>query len=58
MGERTRTYTWSEPVVYDASGSEIVALLTREQFEDAGYWRGQSVWVQPRRERFFETSAA
>jgi len=44
--------------LHDASGSEIVALLTREQFEDAGYWRGQSVWVQPRRERFFETSAA
>ena len=44
--------------LHAASGAEIVALLTREQFEDAGYWRGQNVWVQPRRERVFETTAA
>jgi hypothetical protein len=44
--------------LHDAQGAEIVALLTRDQFEDAGYWRGQSVWVQPNRERVFETPAA
>jgi sulfate transport system ATP-binding protein len=44
--------------LHDAAGAEIVALMTRDQFEDAGYWRGQSVWVQPKRERVFATPVA
>lgn len=39
--------------LHDASGSEIVALMTRDEFDDAGHWRGQNVWVNPRRERVF-----
>ena len=39
--------------LHDANGSEIVALLTRDEFDAAGFWRGQSVWVHPRRERVF-----
>jgi sulfate/thiosulfate transport system ATP-binding protein len=44
--------------LHDTDGSEILALMTRDQFDDAGYWRGQNVWVHPRRERVFETTAA
>ena len=39
--------------LHDTGGSEIVALMTRDQFDDAGYSRGQSVWVHPKRERVF-----
>ena len=39
--------------LHDASGSEIVALMTRDAFDEAGFWRGQNVWVNPRRERVF-----
>jgi sulfate transport system ATP-binding protein len=39
--------------LHGATGAEIVALLTRDQFDEAGFWRGQTVWVQPRRERVF-----
>jgi sulfate/thiosulfate transport system ATP-binding protein len=39
--------------LHEVDGSEIVALMTREQFDAAGYWRGQPVWVQPKRERVF-----
>ena len=28
--------------------------MTRDAFDDAGFWRGQNVWVNPRRERVFE----
>jgi sulfate transport system ATP-binding protein len=44
--------------LHDASGAEILALLTRDEFDDAGFWRGQNVWVQPRRERAFAANAA
>jgi sulfate transport system ATP-binding protein len=44
--------------LHDTGGSEIVALMTRDRFDEAGYWRGQSVWVQPKRERVFATTAA
>ena len=39
--------------LHDASGSEILALMTRDTFDEAGFWRGQRVWVNPRRERVF-----
>jgi hypothetical protein len=39
--------------LHDPGGAEIVALMTRERFDDAGFWRGQTVWMQPRRERVF-----
>jgi sulfate/thiosulfate transport system ATP-binding protein len=42
--------------LHDTNGSEIVALLTRDQFDDAGYWRGQTVWAQPVRQRVFTTA--
>ena len=37
--------------LHDATGAEIVALLTRDRFEELELWRGQTVWVRPRRER-------
>ena len=40
--------------LHDTNGSEILALMTRDAFDDAGFWRGQNVWVNPRRERVFE----
>ena len=33
--------------LHDASGAEIVALMTRDRFDESGFWRGQTVWVQP-----------
>ena len=44
--------------LHDASGSEILALMTRDAFDEAGFWRGQKVWVNPRRERVFEAMKA
>jgi sulfate transport system ATP-binding protein len=43
--------------LHDASGAEIVALLERNRFEDLGLWRGQTVWIRPRRERVFAETA-
>ena len=40
-------------VLHDTSGAEILALMTRDEFDEAGFWRGQNLWVQPRRERVF-----
>ena len=39
--------------LHGTSGAEIVALLTRDQFDESGFWRGQTVWVRPQRERVF-----
>jgi sulfate/thiosulfate transport system ATP-binding protein len=41
--------------LHDASGAEIVALMTREKWDSLGLWRGQTVWAQVRaqRERLF-----
>jgi sulfate transport system ATP-binding protein len=39
--------------LHDAGGAEIVALLTRDHFDESGFWRGQTVWVRPYRERVF-----
>jgi sulfate transport system ATP-binding protein len=43
--------------LHDVEGSEILALMTRDAFDAAGFWRGQDVWVNPRRERVFAESA-
>jgi sulfate/thiosulfate transport system ATP-binding protein len=39
--------------LHDTNGSEILALMTRDAFDEAGFWRGQNVWVNPKRERVF-----
>jgi sulfate/thiosulfate transport system ATP-binding protein len=39
--------------LHDASGAEFVVLMTRDRFDVAGYWRGQTVWALPQRERVF-----
>lgn len=39
--------------LHDATGTEIVALLTRERFQELDLWRGQTVWIRPQRERVF-----
>jgi sulfate transport system ATP-binding protein len=42
--------------LHDTSGSEILALMTRDHFDASGFWRGQNVWVSPKRERIFSTT--
>jgi len=39
--------------LHDMSGAEILVLMTRDQFDESGFWRGQTVWAQPHRERVF-----
>ena len=39
--------------LHDTTGAEMVALMTRDEFESAGFWRGQNVWLSTRRERVF-----
>ena len=41
--------------LHDRSGAELVALMTRDRYEELELWRGQTVWVRPRRERAFAT---
>jgi sulfate/thiosulfate transport system ATP-binding protein len=43
--------------LHDASGAEFVVLMTRDRFDEAGYWRGQTVWALPQRERVFTATA-
>ncbi len=38
------------------SGAELTAVLTRDSFDEAGHWRGQTVWVRTQRERTFAGS--
>ena len=42
--------------LHDTSGAVIVALITRDEFDSAGLWRGQNVWLSPKHERVFETA--
>ena len=44
--------------LHDAKGSEILVLMTRDEFDSAGFWRGQNVWANPKRERVFESTPA
>ena len=39
--------------LHDAAGSEFLVLMTRDLFDESGFWRGQTVWAQPHRERHF-----
>ena len=39
--------------LHGSTGAEIVSLMTRDKFDEAGFWRGQTVWVRPQRERVF-----
>ena len=39
--------------LHDVTGAEVLAVLTRDRFEELELWRGQTVWVRPRRERVF-----
>ena len=39
--------------LHDMSGAEILVLMTRDRFDESGFWRGQTVWAQPHRERVF-----
>jgi sulfate/thiosulfate transport system ATP-binding protein len=43
--------------LHDEAGSEIVALLPRDRFENLDLWRGQTVWVRPQRERVFASTS-
>jgi sulfate/thiosulfate transport system ATP-binding protein len=43
--------------LHDTSGAEFVVLMTRDRFDESGYWRGQTVWAQPHRERMFAATA-
>ena len=37
--------------LHDTTGVELVAILTRDRFEELELWRGQTVWVRAKRER-------
>jgi sulfate/thiosulfate transport system ATP-binding protein len=39
--------------LHDLNGAEIVALMTRDEFDLGGFWRGQNVWLSPRHQRVF-----
>jgi sulfate/thiosulfate transport system ATP-binding protein len=39
--------------LHDSAGAEIVALLTRQRFDELELWRGQTVWIRPRTEHVF-----
>ncbi len=43
--------------LHDTAGAEILVLMTRDQFDESGFWRGQTVWAQPHRERVFAETA-
>ena len=48
--------------LHDSSGAEILALMTRDRFEELDLWRGQTVWLEPAprtrpRRTTFEASA-
>jgi len=41
--------------LHDERGTEIVAVLPRDRFEELGFWRGQTVWLRGRRRRVFQS---
>jgi sulfate/thiosulfate transport system ATP-binding protein len=43
--------------LHDEKGGEIVALVTRDLFDELDLWRGQTVWIQPHRERVFAAAS-
>ncbi len=42
--------------LHGVDGAEIVALLTRQRYDELELWRGQTVWVRPRSEHVFAVS--
>ena len=44
--------------LHDANGAELLVLMTRDAFEEGGFWRGQDIWARPRREHVFAGMAA
>jgi len=42
--------------LHDSTGAEIVAVITRDRFDELDLWRGQTVWVRARRKRVFAAS--
>jgi sulfate transport system ATP-binding protein len=42
--------------LHDASGAEILVLMTREKWDGLGLWRGQTVWARAQHERVFESA--
>ena len=43
--------------LHDSTGAEIVAVITRDRFDELDLWRGQTVWVRARRKRVFAASS-
>ncbi|HEU5263524.1 MAG TPA: TOBE-like domain-containing protein [Gaiellaceae bacterium] len=39
--------------LHDSTGAEIVAVLSRDRFDELDLWRGQTVWVRARRKQVF-----
>ncbi|MGH3137316.1 MAG: sulfate/molybdate ABC transporter ATP-binding protein [Gaiellaceae bacterium] len=39
--------------LHDSTGGELVAVITRDRFDELDLWRGQTVWVRARRKRVF-----
>jgi sulfate/thiosulfate transport system ATP-binding protein len=39
--------------LHDTNGAEVVAVLTRDRFEELELWRGQTVWIRPRSKHVF-----
>ncbi len=39
--------------LHDSTGAEIVAVISRDRFDELDLWRGQTVWVRARRKRVF-----
>ena len=37
--------------LHDETGAELVAIMTRDRFEELELWRGQTVWVRPKAHR-------
>ena len=42
--------------LHDARGAELIAILTRDRFEELELWRGQTVWVRPKPDRVLAAS--
>ncbi len=42
--------------LHDVDGAEIVAVIARRRYDELELWRGQTVWVRPRREHVFAPS--
>ena len=39
--------------LHDATGAEIVAVISRDRFDELDLWRGQTIWVRARRKQVF-----